>query len=294
MALFFQNNLLEFLTYIVLAGAFASFWVFENKKVSGVLFVIASLFGLVSNQIEWWFLVSTLVVGACVFWFYSEIKKPYIRVFLFFIITTIAVLLFLHKVPGYNNWQVWSDVKLSEKSASFSFWLNFDKPIIGFLLLLFAYQPVRKLSEWREIFSKDCCLFYGLSILVILVLGLLSSYLVFDPKIVGYKFLFLWSLKMLFFTTIVEELFFRFFIQNNAIKLLSNLKNGKILGLILSSFIFGIFHLPAGILFAALAFLAGLLYGGIYLKTNRLESAILLHFAVNFIHLIFFAYPSLA
>lgn len=294
MILFLQNNLLEFLTYIVLAGAFASFWVFENKKVPSVLFAISSLFGLVSNQIGWWFLPSTLILGACLFLFYFETKKPYIRVFLFFIITTIAVLLFLHKVPGYNNWQVLSDIKLSERSANFSFWLNFDKPIIGFLLLLLTYKPIRKLSEWKEIFSKDCCLFYGLSILVILALGLLSSYLVFDPKIVGYKFLFLWSLKMLFFTVIVEELFFRFFIQNNIIKLLSSLKNGKILGLILSSFIFGIFHLPAGILFAVLAFVAGLLYGGIYLKTNRLESAILLHFAINFIHLIFFSYPSLA
>ncbi len=58
------------------------------------------------------------------------------------------------------------------------------------------------------------------------------------------------------------------------------------------SFLFGLCHLPAGIIFAALAFISGLLYGGIYLRTKRLEAAILLHFTVNFIHLICFSYPS--
>jgi len=294
MILFLQNNLLEFFTYIVMASAFMSFWAFKDNKVSIALFLVSSLLGMISSQIEWSFLLSLLILGACVFVFYSDTQKRYLKILLFFVIITISVLLFLHKIPGYNNWQVLPNVKLSDNSTNFSFWLNFDKPIIGFLLLLFAYQPIKKLAEWKSIFSKDCWLFYCCSILTLLVCGTISSYLVFDLKTIDYKFLLIWSLKMLFFTVLVEELFFRFFIQNNIILSLSNFKNGKIYGLILSSFIFGIFHLPAGILFAVLAFVAGLFYGGIYLKTNRLESAIFLHFSINFIHLIFFSYPSLA
>jgi hypothetical protein len=295
--LLLQNNLLEFLafsTYLVLATSFLSFWTFKDKKVALTLFALSSVFGLISSQIEWWFLLSMLPLGMCLFLFHFEAKKPLIKLFLFLTILIIVILLFLHKVPGYNNWQFLPDLKLSAASANFSFWLNFDKPIVGFLLLLFVFKPIQKLSDWKIIFSRQNQLFYLGSILILLICGLASSYLVLDLKIINYQFLLLWSIKMLFFTVIVEELFFRFFIQDNIIKSLKNLKNGKIIGLFLSSLIFGLVHLPAGILFAFLAFIAGLLYGGIYLKTNRLESAILLHFVINFIHLIFFSYPAIS
>jgi len=291
---FLQNNLLEFFTYFILASSFASFWIVKDKRISVGLFLVSSLLGLVCNQINWWFLLSIFPLGACLFLLHFEAKKPYVRLLLFLIITIITILLFLHKIPGYNNWQVFPNLKLSSNSANFNFWLNFDKPIIGFLLLLFAYKPIQKISDWKLIFGKEYQSFYLLSILILLIIGIFSSYLVFDLKTIDVGFLALWSLKMLFFTVIVEELFFRFFIQDNIIQALGNSKSSKIIGLILASFIFGIFHLPAGILFAALAFVAGLMYGGIYLKTNRLESAIGLHFLVNFIHLIFFSYPSLA
>jgi membrane protease YdiL (CAAX protease family) len=289
-----QNNLFDFLTYLTLATSIMSFWVVKDKKIPIGLFLISAAFGLVSNQIEYWFLLSILPLGVCLFLFHFEAKKPYVRLLLFLAIVTITILLLIHKIHGYNNWQILPDVKLSDNSTNYSFWLNFDKPIIGFLLLLFIYKPIRKLADWKEIFKKEYLPFYLKSILILLTLGIFSSYLVFDLKTIDFGFLALWSFKMLFFTVIIEELFFRFFIQNNIIKSLGNIKNAKIIGVIISSLIFGVFHLPAGILFALLAFVAGLIYGGIYLKTNRLESAILLHFLVNFIHLIFFSYPSSA
>ena len=39
--------------------------------------------------------------------------------------------------------------------------------------------------------------------------------------------------------------------------------------------------------------LAGMGYGFAYLKTRRIEAAVLVHFLVNFTHLLFFSYPML-
>jgi hypothetical protein len=72
---------------------------------------------------------------------------------------------------------------------------------------------------------------------------------------------------------------------------LEKFRYGAIIGLIVSSLLFGLSHYSGGMNFVLLAFLFGLLYGGAYFKTKYLETAILLHFSVNVIHFFFFSYP---
>jgi membrane protease YdiL (CAAX protease family) len=43
-----------------------------------------------------------------------------------------------------------------------------------------------------------------------------------------------------------------------------------------------------------LATVAGLFYGAAYLRTRRIEGAILTHFALNAVHFLAFTYPALA
>jgi hypothetical protein len=286
-----QNNLLELATYVSLVFAFVSFWLVGDRKFPLGFFVLSVLFALISNQIGLLALLPIVIVAISLYYFYQTKPSSWIKFILFSVILITAILLFAHKLPGYNNWLVLPNLKLSENSADFDFWINFDKPIIGFLLLLIAYQPIRKWTDYHKMFSEGFWIFV-VAIITLLTFGMITSYLVFDPKLPDAKFLSLWFIKMLFFTVIVEELFFRFFMQNNIVGLLVKLKYGKIIGLVLTSFLFGLCHLPAGIIFAALAFISGLLYGGIYLRTKRIEAAILLHFTVNFIHLICFSYPS--
>jgi uncharacterized protein len=59
-----------------------------------------------------------------------------------------------------------------------------------------------------------------------------------------------------------------------------------------ASVLFGGVHLGGGIEFALLATLAGLGYGTVYYWTGRLHYAVLLHFAVNAVHLLAFAAPA--
>ena len=70
-------------------------------------------------------------------------------------------------------------------------------------------------------------------------------------------------------------------------------KYSKILSCIVASLIFSLIHYYGGIIFMILSFIAGLFFGGIYLKTRNIQSAIILHFLINFTHLLFFSYPSL-
>lgn len=60
-----------------------------------------------------------------------------------------------------------------------------------------------------------------------------------------------------------------------------------------TSFVFGLTHYKGGETFIFLSSLAGIAYGYAYLKSQRLEGSILIHFLVNLIHIIFFSYPSL-
>jgi membrane protease YdiL (CAAX protease family) len=58
--------------------------------------------------------------------------------------------------------------------------------------------------------------------------------------------------------------------------------------------LFGLAHLGGGWSHALAAAVAGLGYGAAYLRTQRIEAAMAVHFSVNALHLLFFTYPRLA
>ena len=102
-------------------------------------------------------------------------------------------------------------------------------------------------------------------------------------------------LSNFFLTSIPEEGFYRGFIQNTFYKYFENIKFGKILALLVTSILFTAAHVywspNAQIL--GFVFLASLLYGGVYLISGKLESAILCHFLLNLIHMMFFSYHAM-
>ena len=285
-----HESLLQITTYFALTISLASFWISTDKRISLVLFSISVIIGLISGGINYLSLASITVFGFLIYLFYQKNFSAPIKVLLFFSILILTVLTFLHKVPGYDNWQAVKDIKLSRNSATFEMWFNFDKPLIAFFLLFFAYKPISRIVQYKEIFNRSFIFFVPL-IIVLFIFGTAVSYVVFDPKLPSFTLILLWMVKMLFFTVIAEEFFFRFFLQNNLTILFKKLKHAEIWGLILTSMIFGLFHFSGGWAFAFLAFVSGLLYGGVYLKTKYIESAILLHFLVNLVHFFFFSYP---
>ena len=76
------------------------------------------------------------------------------------------------------------------------------------------------------------------------------------------------------------------------INILNGFAYSREIGLVLSSIVFALFHITGGVNFVMLAFICGLIYGIVYLKTKHLESAIFIHLCLNVIHFFFFSYPS--
>lgn len=94
----------------------------------------------------------------------------------------------------------------------------------------------------------------------------------------------LFALNNLFFTCVVEEVFFRAYLQTKLSK-----QFNRYIGLCIASLWFGLAHFSGGLTYIVIATVAGFLYGVVYLRTGKIAHAILAHF----MHLMFFTYPML-
>lgn len=203
------------------------------------------------------------------------------------IILISCIALAAHLLPGFNNLNALNDVTKSDFSAPFTLYLNFDKPFILFIIL--TLSPAVLLNKKAvSLFGINNTL--GLSTLIVLSFTIIFSLAVFlllikyDTNLPSWWWLF--ALNNLLLTCIVEEVFFRGFIQQKLTTLLSPLA-----GLILTSFLFGIAHFSGGFNYVIIATLAGFLYGFVYLNTGKIRYAILIHFCLNMVHLSLFTYP---
>ncbi|PKI16075.1 CPBP family intramembrane glutamic endopeptidase [Colwellia sp. 12G3] len=200
-----------------------------------------------------------------------------------------CIALAVHLLPGFNNLQVLSKVEKSFNSMPFTLYLNFDKPMILFVLLL-LYPALLTSKKSVTLFKTHnnwrLSAFVVFIFIVIFSLAILLSLIKYDPQLPSWWWLF--ALNNLFLTCIIEEAFFRGFIQQNLTRLINPL-----IGLILTSLLFGLAHFSGGFNYVIVATLAGFLYGMVYLNTGKIWHAILLHFFFNMVHLALFTYPLL-
>ncbi|TVK91296.1 hypothetical protein AYJ01_19035 [Shewanella algae] len=194
-----------------------------------------------------------------------------------------AVALTVHLLPGFDNLKLLDKVRASSGSAPFSMYLNLDKPLSLFLLLL-AWPlvagtpkplPRRKIILLALLFAATPAL---------LGLASLSGAINWDPKLPGWWWLF--ALNNLLLTCVAEEVLFRGALQQYLVK-----RGGALLGITLASVLFGLAHLAGGWTLALFAALAGVLYGLVFQLSGRLWLAALCHFCLNFCHLLLFSYP---
>lgn len=191
-----------------------------------------------------------------------------------------AIALTLHQVPGFDNLRVLDRVQAGPASVPFSLYLNLDKPLIFFGLLL-AWPtllgqggPIR----WRPL----ALLILPLAALLLAAwqLGALRP----EPGLPHWWWLF--ALNNLLFTCVAEEALFRGLIQQGVAN-----RSKPWFGLLVASLLFGAAHLAGGPLLMLFAALAGACYGLAFQLSKRLSVAILLHFLFNFAHLALFTYP---
>lgn len=194
-----------------------------------------------------------------------------------------CVALSMHLIPGFENLKVLDSVIAKPQSTPFSMYLNLDKPLVFFALLMM----------WPALLGKARRPDYRLLTLTLVALFSLLPVAVFlgalKPQVSLPEWWWLFVINNLLFTCVAEEAFFRGFLQQGLSK-----RFGIHIGLIVASVLFGLAHFNGGALLIIFATLAGIGYGVVFHLTGRLWVAVLTHFMFNFAHLTFFTYPLLA
>ncbi|WP_034917808.1 MULTISPECIES: CPBP family intramembrane glutamic endopeptidase [Erwinia] len=195
-----------------------------------------------------------------------------------------AITLMLHLVPGFNNQLIVSGVKAGPESAPFTFYYNFDKAMIPFLLL--GCMPTLLKRPGVPPANRLWWLVLLMSMPVLLLIATVIGGL--DVELHWPAWLGSFALANLFFVSLAEEALFRGYIQQRLSQWI-----GNVWGLLLAALLFGLAHLSGGVLLVIFASMAGVIYGLAWLWSGRLWVATLAHFAFNMLHLLFFTYPVL-
>jgi uncharacterized protein len=246
-----------------------------------VLLGLATAAGIVAGVLRPVALASIAALLAFA-WLATRHDKAVVRVPFTLLTLLLALALAMHAVPGYDNPLLLKDVRLSTDSAPYTMYANFDKGVVGLVLLVFFCL---RASSWRDFggaLSSQASLLSGL-LVVVLGSGWAMGFVHPDFKLP--PFLPLFAVINLLFVCVAEEAFFRGVIQGQLARY------GDTLAVVVSALLFGAAHLGGGWQFAVLASIAGLGYALLYSRTRRIEIPIAAHFLLNLVHFIVFTYP---
>ena len=203
-----------------------------------------------------------------------------------------ALALMAHIVPGFSNTLIVRDAVLSPGAVPYTLFMNFDKGQIGMFLLAFGPPLIASRADWAAMLKAT--LPAALALIVLLMLyALLIGQVRFEPKRPDFLPIWLWS--NLLFTSAAEEALFRGVIQRRLQGPTPTVASRRAMaGLIAAAVVFGAAHYAGGLWSVVLATIAGIGYGWVFWRTNRIEASILTHFLVNTAHILGFTYPALS
>lgn len=281
------------LPYMFLGWSIFSCWLFSGYREWLFFLVLANGSAFWLGNVTGLGLCSQLLFGVCCLLFYHPpaLFSHWRRLRHWGVglsMVGVGVLLATHRMPGFSNLLKLSDVQLSPQSPPIRLFLNFDKTVMGLLILGLGLRRVRSIKAWKEFLPH----MFWLGILASLTLlgsVFVMDYVEWDPK--WFSFSPLWLVVNLMFTCMAEEAFFRGFLQTWLIQNFKAYRWGVVFALSLTSFCFGLAHFSGGIPLISLATLAGMFYGYAYWKTQRIEASIGIHFMINAVHFLGFSYP---
>lgn len=255
------------------------------------LYAVSFALALFGGLLTWLAALSVAAIGGLSFLVFRKPLKRPLRLVLMALLLVVGHLVMTHLLPGFDNLKALSGVQVSEGGIPYSMYLNFDKATLGFFLVLFAVKPDTSWQVWTG-YIKSALLFFAPAAVVLIALAYLAGLVTLDVKLPA--FLPIWIASNLLITCVAEEMFFRRFVLGEVRDLLGTNWIAVATALAVSSLFFAYYHLNGGPLYAAFSLVAGLCYGAAYLKSGRVEVAILVHFLVNLTHILLFTYPFLA
>ncbi|MCU1751542.1 CPBP family intramembrane glutamic endopeptidase [Pseudomonas sp. 6D_7.1_Bac1] len=252
------------------------------------LLSIGYCLALIYGQLGWLTLIPIALLMVAGF----AARQPanrYGRYFGHAVFVILALALALHWLPGFYNGRGIDPQRFTADAVPFSMYLNLDKPLIGFWLLLVCPWIVGRRSLRLSLYATAMAL--TLTVLAALGGALLLGIISWAPKWPTQAWL--WVLNNLLLVTLVEEALFRGYIQGGLSRRLQHLRYGEHLALFSAALLFGLAHLGAGWQWVLLASIAGVGYGLAY-RFGGLGAAIATHFGLNLLHFGLFTYPMLA
>jgi membrane protease YdiL (CAAX protease family) len=280
-------------TYAALLACALGLWI--ERRVWSLLLLSAIALGYVAGVVRIIGVACTAGFWAMC-WFYARAsvqsdwrlqRAPFTVAVIIF-----AVLLGIHALPGFNNTLVLDRVVLSANAEPYTLYLNFDKTLAGIFLLGVCYPSWNGLHGLRATLTAVNLKLLGISIAVLIAASYLLGYLRFEPK--WNSIFWLWAIANLFSTCLSEEAFFRGFVQRELQLRLARMGYGSWWAVAPSAMLFGLAHFAGGWRYVLLASLAGVGYGYLYLRTQRIEWSMAAHFLMNTTHFLLFTYPRLA
>lgn len=268
-----------FFCFFFFSLSLLSLWVRRDPKIWGGFLMLSYLSGLIGGTILGIGLVFTFAL-AFLWIAYAKQRNLFIQSLLFIIIIIFSFGFIFHLLPGYPP------VFITPK-----FIIGLDSPQLGLFPLALLVPLARTRKEGGAALKGLLFGCLGIAILAGLAIASGTTYWQFKlPTFAAERY---WSNLIL--TAIPEEGFFRGFIQRELCRYLEKIQAGKYIALVVSSLIFTAAHYywSPNLSVQSFVFLASLLYGGVYLISGRIESAILTHFLLNFIHMTFFQYHAM-
>jgi len=279
-----QGTVLSFSIYATLILSFITTKPCQLIKTSlfllSLLLLIAALFKLIELY-ALLFIVALFVSAFVHIGSQGVITKKLALLFL----SGLALAFSLHIIPGFNNELLFSSKHFGASNLPFKLYANLDKALAGFAILIAIGQNLK----W-SVPLKTSYLILFTTLLFFSLCLLLGAKL--DPKLGELTLAFIFF--NLLVTCIAEEAFFRLVIQNGIHNLSKGFMQGW-LAVFITAVIFMLAHFHTGVgaeKRLLLIFIAGLLYGGIYLKSKSFGSAVIAHFIINIIYFSFFAFPA--
>jgi membrane protease YdiL (CAAX protease family) len=276
------------LSWIGIFLAAPATWLIERRAIGVALLVLGYGAALADGRLGG---AALAALGALLVLAYAVLppRPPGVRRAAHAVFIVLGVALILHWVPGFHNPRVIHAERFTADALPFSMYLNLDKPLVAFWLLL-TFRWVRGpqnatlslvagIGGW--LLTAGVCLGTALALRLV----------VWEPKWPADAWLFL--LNNLLLVSLVEEAFFRGYLQGGMTRLFDGRPFGRTIALVVAAALFGLMHLPGGgWLWVVFGAVAGLGYGLAY-RFGGLAAAVLAHFALNATHFLLFTYPML-